>query len=231
MTATLQTLDRGIQALEIVARVEQISVADLASELQVARAICYRIVGTLEAHGLLTRGPDRLIRLGGGIATLGARYWPSLLRRSELVLQELADHAGVTGHLSVIAGDELLVVVSVRPRHSDLRLALQVGHRYPLDGAPGWAALALRAPRHDDSEPVVRARRDGYAISSAVMVEGVQGIAAGVASTGQEALPEACVGLVAVTGIDLKPMIPMVMAAAHALGPGGAHRASVGARP
>ncbi len=57
--STLQTLDRGLRALDVVAQsAAGISVADLARELDVHRAICYRIVATLEAHGLVARTAD-----------------------------------------------------------------------------------------------------------------------------------------------------------------------------
>ncbi|MFV0252888.1 MAG: IclR family transcriptional regulator [Beutenbergiaceae bacterium] len=217
MATTLQTLDRGIRALGIVARVGEISVSDLATELGIARAICYRIVTTLAEHGLVSRGQDRLVRLGGAVATLGSMYWPSLLRRSEMVLQELADLSGVTAHLSVMEGDELVVVRSIRPRSTDLRLALQVGHRYPVTAAPGWAVLALRPPSEGDAPEVREARRLGYSMSSSAIVEGIQGVSVGIAPVGQRYLPEASIGLVTVAGIDLSPTIPLVVAAASAV--------------
>lgn len=219
MTTRLQTLDRGIQALEIVASRTEISVADLAAELDVARAICYRIVTTLEAHGMVSRGPDRLVRLGGGVARLASRYWPSLLRRSELVLQELADITGVTGHMSVVEGDEGVVVLTVRPRRTDLKVAFQVGFRFPLTaGAPGWAIRALRPAQPDDDAQVRQARIDGYSASAGHLHEGMQGVAVGIPRAPHGYTPEACIGLATVTGVDLTPAIPLVIAAAHAVG-------------
>lgn len=57
VSATLQTLDRGLRALDFIARslagVSVSPVADLL--LQVQRAIAYRIVATLEAHHPVTR--------------------------------------------------------------------------------------------------------------------------------------------------------------------------------
>ncbi|HEV7787535.1 MAG TPA: helix-turn-helix domain-containing protein, partial [Pseudonocardia sp.] len=48
--STLQTLDRGLSVLELVSqRPAGVSVAELAAALDVHRAICYRIVATLEA--------------------------------------------------------------------------------------------------------------------------------------------------------------------------------------
>lgn len=56
---TLQTLDRGLKALEIVSEhSDGISIADLAERLDIHRAIAYRIVTTLASHGLITRTPE-----------------------------------------------------------------------------------------------------------------------------------------------------------------------------
>ena len=66
-TNTLQTLDRGLQVLALIAtRAGGWSIAELAAELDVHRAIAYRLVATLEQHGLIARlknrrnDPDRL---------------------------------------------------------------------------------------------------------------------------------------------------------------------------
>src|SRR5574340_148671 len=75
--STLQTLDRGLRALDVISRHPGgISVADLAKELDVARAICYRIVATLEVHSLVARFDDGRIRLGAGTAVLASRFAP-----------------------------------------------------------------------------------------------------------------------------------------------------------
>ena len=63
---TSQTLDRGLQVLEVLAdHPEGLTVTQLARELDVSRTIVYRLVVTLEQHGLLRRHlmskPDFLV--------------------------------------------------------------------------------------------------------------------------------------------------------------------------
>ncbi|MCB2035236.1 MAG: helix-turn-helix domain-containing protein, partial [Ottowia sp.] len=64
-TNTLQTLDRGLQALDVICQLAQgITVAELAAALQVNRAIAYRLVNTLELHGLVARAAGGRIVAG-----------------------------------------------------------------------------------------------------------------------------------------------------------------------
>ena len=52
-----QTLSRGIRILEILAEArEPLSIDDVAHRLGVHRSVAYRLVRTLEEHGLVVRG-------------------------------------------------------------------------------------------------------------------------------------------------------------------------------
>ena len=74
MGTRLQTLDRGIRALTLVAgHPSGLSVAEIAASLGVHRAIAYRLVATLEAHALVHRLPDGRIVPGGGTLALAAQ--------------------------------------------------------------------------------------------------------------------------------------------------------------
>lgn len=224
--STLQTLDRGIRALEIVACREGVSIAGLAAELGVARANCYRIVATLEQHGLVTRGSDNLIRIGGGIPALAARYWPGLLSRAEVVLRELAVTTGATGQMSVAEGEEGVVVLCVQPVEAGVRFGFQVGFRHPLLGSVGRAILAARPAASADPAAVRAARKAGYAISSGELHPGVVCVAAAVARSPDRYAPEACVGLSGLPGFDAEAAAPLVVAAAQQIGRSHAETAS-----
>ncbi len=214
--STLQTLDRGLQALTIVATQGGLSIASLSTRLGVARANCYRIVTTLERHGMVIRGLDGHVRLGGGVAALAEHYWPELLTRAESRLKELAESTGATGQMSVVEGDRGVVVLSVPPASESMRLTFRVGFRHPLVGAAGIAIAMPRAPRHDDPADLVRAREAGYAASVGALHAGVLAIAAPIRHPVGRYVPEACVGLIAVDGaLDVAAVGPRVAAAAR----------------
>jgi len=218
--STLQTLDRGIRALFVVAgKPAGLTVADLAAELDVARAICYRLVSTLEGHGLLTRDSGGRIYLGAGLPALATSYWPSFLSRATAALQALADRTNATAFLSVAERDDAVAVVSLDPSSTSLlRIGYRVGSRHPLlRGAAGIAILSGRPPAPSDSAEVVTARELGYSITRGQLQAGAVGIAAPIRST-NPAIPEASVGLVALEDFDAEAAAPILVATARHIG-------------
>ena len=92
-TNTLQTLDRGLQALDVICQLAQgITVAELAAALQVNRAIAYRLVNTLELHGLVARAAGGRIVAGAGVARLGAGFAAQFRARAQPVRGAHDDH-------------------------------------------------------------------------------------------------------------------------------------------
>ena len=184
MATTLQTLDRGLRALEIVAEhAEGISVAELAERLDVHRAIAYRIVTTLEQHGLVARSAEGPLRLGAGISLLAARFEPQLRAVAQPLLQALAKATRATAFVSVAQGEECVVILVAEPDEGLLRVGYRVGSRHPLSlGAAGIAILAGRPPRADDSEAVRQARSDGYSLTRGQLQLGAVGVASPVAT-------------------------------------------------
>lgn len=205
--STLQTLDRGLRALDIVAQSPAgISVADLAKELDAHRAICYRIVATLEAHALVTRTGDGRIRLGVGTAVLASRFEPQFARDVQPLLRELANETRATAFVSVAQADECVVVMVAEPEGTLLQVGYRVGSRHPLDqGAAGLAILAMRPEQPRDSDAVRLARAEGYSLTRGQIEHGAVGIAAGIALPAELAATaglERSVGVVAIDGLD-----------------------------
>lgn len=206
---TLQTLDRGLRALDFIAHSPSgVSVVAIADHLGVHRAIAYRIVATLEAHHLVRRTPDARVRLGAGAAALSRRFAPHLLEVAQPVLRGLVIETGATAFLSVPEGGECVVVMVAedeRRRHG-LRVSYQEGTRHPIHrGAPGIAILAVRAPRPDDSPDVLEARRLGYSVTRGQLQAGAVGVSVGFTCPRSLApvVPEASVGVVALGDLDV----------------------------
>ncbi len=222
---TLQTLDRGLLALEVISRSPHgISVAELARELDVARAICYRIVSTLERRSLVTRLSDGQLRLGSGVAVLASRFAPQFQHGAVSVLDELAEQTRATSFLSTAQGDDCVAIMVAEPRAGVLHVGYRVGTRHPLtQGAAGIAILALRGADAADSVDVVTARANGYSITRGQLERGAVGIAAGVhpiSGVGDGRGAEYSIGVVAIDGIDgldVDAGAAAVCAAAHRL--------------
>ncbi|MEO7123518.1 MAG: helix-turn-helix domain-containing protein, partial [Lacisediminihabitans sp.] len=65
-----QTLDRGIRMLELLGEDGGLSIGELSERLGLHRSITYRILRTLEAHGLAVRDDGGRVSLGVRMAAL-----------------------------------------------------------------------------------------------------------------------------------------------------------------
>ena len=203
--STLQTLSRGLQVLEIIARSGSgMAIADIAGALGVHRAIAYRLVATLEEHLLVVRDRDGRVCLGGGLVALSEKYQPQLRATALPVLRALAEDSGATAFLCVAQGDECVAIKVAEPELPMLKVSYRVGTRHPVSrGAAGLAIAMQRPPRRDDSEDLRTARRDGYATTSGQLQEGAIGVAAPLTHADRSRSgDEACIGVVAMHSLD-----------------------------
>lgn len=139
-----QTLSRGIRILEVLADARQaLSIDELATELGVHRSVAYRLIRTLEAHGLVEREAAGGIRLGARLAALAAGVAHDLQAEALPELTAAANDLGMTCFLVVLDHDECVTLASVEPRHAVATVAQRPGTRHPVTvGAPGKAILA-----------------------------------------------------------------------------------------
>ncbi len=213
VASVLQTLDRGLAALTFVSEsAEGVSTAALSARLGVHRAIAHRLVATLEAHRLVTRGQDGLLRLGTGLMELASRYEPQLRVRAEPMLRALAVEVHAAAFLAVAQGEECVAIVVAEPPDAVLRISYRVGSRHPLSvGAAGIAILAGRPPSESDPETVKAARRNGYSVTRGELQKGAVGVASPI-----RGMP-ASIGLVALDDLDLNRAQAAVVACAACL--------------
>ncbi|MDT7842015.1 IclR family transcriptional regulator [Streptomyces justiciae] len=216
--ATLQGLDRGLRALDLISlTADGLTVADLARQLEIDRAVAYRIVQTLEEHMLVARQGKR-VRLGAGAAMLAGRFQHQLVLVAQPVLQELADATGASAFLTLAHGArECVPVAGAQPtvQHGPVQVGYRIGVRHPLErGANGVAILASQPSLPDEPEDIVRARELGYSVTSGQLQQGATGIAAGFAVPGAAG---ASVGVVAMHEFDVESVAGEVKAAAARL--------------
>lgn len=205
MESSSQTLDRGLTLLRLLADAQgPMTISALAAKLDVSRQAVYRLIGTLESHGLARRDADGGCRLGLGVLELARRVQPLLRLAAVGPLRRLAEQAGATAHLTVVDGGEALAIAVVEPTWTDFHVAYRVGSRHSLEsGAAGRAILSGR----DAPSGAVPA----FVVTSGELQTGAQGIAAPV--LGVEGL-EASVGVVAIGELDTARVGPLVVTAA-----------------
>jgi DNA-binding IclR family transcriptional regulator len=193
---TSQTLDRGLRALRtLAASPTGLTISALAVELGVNRTVVYRLVTTLEHHGMARRDSAGRLHVGLGVLALARGLQPVLRDLAGPVLRALAEQLGTTAHLTVADGGEALAIAVVEPSWTDLHVAYRVGARHPLEqGAAGKAILLARGagggPSYVETHGEIQAGAHGLAAP----VLGVEGLEASVGIVTLGELDEATIG-------------------------------------
>lgn len=189
-----QTLSRGIQILEVLSDARgALSIDEIAGELGVHRSIAYRLLRTLEDHGLVSRDASGLVSLGARMAALAAGVANDLQAEALPELTAVANELGMTCFLAVLDGEECITLVSVEPRHAVASVAQRPGARHSVTvGAPGKAILAQLAEAEWPAgsfaalhDTVAQSRSAGFATSHDEVIPTVQSVAVPLALRGQ----------------------------------------------
>jgi DNA-binding IclR family transcriptional regulator len=182
-----QTLSRGIRMLEILSgEAAPLSIGEVSNRLGVHRSVAYRILRTLEDHGLVTRDSTGGLLLGTGLAVLARGVARDLQTAVLPELTSLANELGATAFLVVMDRGDCTTLTSVEPRHSRASVAQRPGTRHPLHaGAPGlaiqailddaqWEEISPEVPRRPE---VASVHELGFAVSHHEVLPGVTGVA------------------------------------------------------
>lgn len=184
--APSQTLSRGVQILEILAdSATALPIAEVARRLDVHRSIAYRLVRTLEDHGLVARNSSGHLLLGVRMAALAAGVARDLQAEALPELTAAANELGVTSFLAVLDQFQCVTLVSVEPRHAAASMAQRPGARHPITvGAPGKAIMSLLSEAEWPQGVTDRLRADvanvsarGYATSHDEVIPTVHSVA------------------------------------------------------
>lgn len=201
-----QTLSRGIRMLEILAAADRnLSIDELAGALGVHRSVAYRLLRTLEDHGLVTRDAAGRLALGTGLAALASGVARDLQHVALPELSEVANELGMTCLLAVLVdAEEAVTLVSASPRQSVAVVSYRPGHRHPITrGGPGKAILlslpesAWPADVSDElREEIAESRIRGYARSHDEVVPSLRSVAVPLTLPGQ---PPAAIAVIHVS--------------------------------
>ena len=102
--AGVQSVDRAITVLEILARRGEAGVSEVANEIAVHKSTAFRLLGALEVRGLVEQAGDRgKYRLGVGLIPLAGAVADRLdvTRRGRPVCERLAAELGETVNVAV----------------------------------------------------------------------------------------------------------------------------------
>ncbi|GHE70797.1 IclR family transcriptional regulator [Streptomyces capitiformicae] len=104
-TGGVQSVDRAISVLEILARRGEAGVSEVAAEIDVHKSTAFRLLGALEARGLVEQAGERgKYRLGFGIVRLAGAVTGriDITQQSRPVCEALAEEIGETVNIAVL---------------------------------------------------------------------------------------------------------------------------------
>ncbi len=213
-----QTLDRGLRVLEHITEAPApLTVAEVAREVGMHRSITYRMLRTLEAHGLIARDAAGRYLPAAGLAVLAGRVTPTLRAVAAPQLQRLAVASEMTAFLVVRHDDEVVTVEVVEPLATTAHVSYRPGVRHPLDrGAPGLALLAGSSRQPGERPEIEQCRSRGWAFTEGEVIEGYRSVAAPVVDRSGSC--RAALAVVFAGTVDLQALGALVTDHATAVG-------------
>lgn len=112
----MQSVDRAISILQVLARLGAAGVTDIAAEIGVHKSTAFRLLATLESRGLVEQHAERgRYQLGYGVVQLaaGAANKHNLSILSRPVCRELAEAVGETVNVAIHDGRNVISIDQV----------------------------------------------------------------------------------------------------------------------
>ncbi len=169
-----QSLERGLAILScFTAKRPVLGIADIADELGMSRSTTHRYVITLVELGYLEQGASRKYRLGLRVTDLGMAALGStgLREHAHPLLEELRRRTSYTAAISVLDGDEVLVVDRARTLRRSAAAAAEPGPgaRLPVHASAAGKLLLAMLPDQEQRALLARiklTRHGPHAITS-----------------------------------------------------------------
>jgi DNA-binding IclR family transcriptional regulator len=113
----VQSVDRAISVLEILAQRGEAGVSEVAAEIEVHKSTAFRLLGALEARGLVEQAGERgKYRLGFGIVRLAGAVTGriDITQQGRPVCERLAEEIGETVNIAVMQEQYAINLYQVR---------------------------------------------------------------------------------------------------------------------
>ncbi|WP_342360824.1 IclR family transcriptional regulator [Terrarubrum flagellatum] len=149
----IPAIDRAMEVLGLLERrAAGASIRDLVAALALPRTSVYRILNSLETHGMVRRAGEsayalgpRLLSLAARVAAEGQRYDIAAIAAPHL--ERLSQATGEACKVSALDGDGVLVLAAMQGNR-EFALSVTPGQKLPLHA--GAASKALMASLDDD---------------------------------------------------------------------------------
>ncbi len=202
---SVQSVDRALTILEMLARTGEAGVTEIADELGVHKSTAFRLVATLEQHRMVEQSGDRgKYRLGVGVLRLAGATTArlDLVQEARPICKQLAADTGETVNIAVLAEGGALYLDQVAGS-SALQSHNWVGQHIPLHATSNGkvllsgmddeslAEVLRQLPRYTPQtitkratlrEQVEKVRVEGYSVAVDELEVGLTAVAAPIRS-------------------------------------------------
>ena len=147
-TASVQSVDRALTILELLARDGEAGVTDIAAELGVHKSTAFRLVAVLESRGFVEQLADRgKYRLGFGVVRLAgaAAAQLDIAQQGRQICEALAADLEETVNIAILDSDRAVNISQVRGPAA-LSTHNWVGQGTPLHATSSGKVLLAHAP-------------------------------------------------------------------------------------
>jgi DNA-binding IclR family transcriptional regulator len=152
--ATVQSVERAVTILEILARTGEVGVTEMAGEIGVHKSTAFRLVSTLEQRGLVEQSEDRgKYRLGVGILRLAGATTARLdvVQEARPICRKLSSDTGETVNIAVLS-DRSALYLDQFAGASALQPHNWVGQHIPLHATSNGKILLSSVPEDEMAE-------------------------------------------------------------------------------
>lgn len=209
----VQSVDRAVSVLEILAQRGEAGVSEVAAEIDVHKSTAFRLLGALEARGLVEQAAERgKYRLGFGIVRLAGAVTGRLdiTQQGRPVCERLSEEIGETVNIAVLQEHYAVNLYQVRgpgavgthnwvgqltPVHATSSGKILLAHLPTRERADVLAASRLRkltphtlTARTKLEKNLAEARERGYAVTLEEFEIGLHAVAAPIRSHQGETL-------------------------------------------
>ncbi|MFG2122780.1 IclR family transcriptional regulator [Streptomyces sp. NPDC048710] len=209
----VQSVDRAVSVMEILAQRGEARVSEVAAELDVHKSTAFRLLGALEARGLVEQAAERgKYRLGFGIVRLAGAVTGrlDLTQQGRPVCERLTDEVGETVNIAVLQEHYAVNLYQVRgpgavgshnwvgqltPVHATSSGKILLAHLPAQERARVLAAAGLKkltphtlTAQTKLEQDLTEARERGYAVTLEELEVGLHAMAAPIRSRDGEVI-------------------------------------------
>jgi DNA-binding IclR family transcriptional regulator len=209
----VQSVDRAVSVLEILAQRGEAGVSEVAAEIDVHKSTAFRLLGALEARGLVEQTTERgKYRLGFGVVRLAGAVTGQLdvTQQGRPVCERLSEEIGETVNIAVLQEHYAVNLYQVRgpgavgthnwvgqltPVHATSSGKILLAHLPEKERADVLAASGMQkltphtlTARTKLEKNLVEARQRGYAVALEELEIGLHAVAAPIRSRDGEVI-------------------------------------------